>query len=120
MRTHLIALVAAALLPALAVGAIAVGAAVDTSRQAFEDRLAGTATALASAVDTDIAASILALSTLGFVGVGLRPPTAELGIMITEAFPFYSEAPWMSLAPVLVLAATLLGLLALRGEEASA
>ena len=64
MRTHLVALVAAALLPALAVGAIAVGAAVDASRQAFEDRLAGTAAALASAVDTEIAASVLALSTL--------------------------------------------------------
>jgi PAS domain S-box-containing protein len=64
LRTHLIALAAAALLPALAVGAIAVGAAVDTSRQAFEDRLAGTAGALASAVDTEITASVLALSTL--------------------------------------------------------
>ena len=64
LRTHLVALAAAALLPALAVGAIAVGAAVQASRQAFEDRLASTASALASAVDTEITASVLALSTL--------------------------------------------------------
>ena len=64
LRTHLIALVAAALLPALAVGAIAVGAAVGNSRQAFEDRLASTATALASAIDAQIAATELTLSTL--------------------------------------------------------
>ncbi len=64
MRTHLIALAAAALLPALAVGAIAVGAAVDTSRQAFEDRLEGTAKALASAVSTEIDSYVVALSTL--------------------------------------------------------
>ncbi|KGM12415.1 ABC transporter permease [Cellulomonas bogoriensis] len=65
-----------------------------------------------------IGTAVLTLSTLGFVGVGVSPPTPELGLMITEAFPFYSEAPWMSLAPVLVLAATLLGLLGIRGTEA--
>ncbi len=65
-----------------------------------------------------VGSSILALSTLGFVGVGLRPPTPELGLMITEAFPYYHEAPWMSLAPVLVLMTILLGLLSLRRKEA--
>jgi peptide/nickel transport system permease protein len=60
--------------------------------------------------------SILALSTLGFVGVGVRPPTPELGLMITEAFPFYDEAPWLSLAPVLILGLLILGLLGLRSQ----
>lgn len=64
-----------------------------------------------------IGTSILALSTLGFVGVGVKPPTPELGLMITEAFPYYDEAPWMSVAPVLVLAAILIGLLGLRNKE---
>lgn len=66
-----------------------------------------------------IGSSILALSTLGFVGVGVRPPTPELGLMITEAFPYYHEAPWMSLAPVLVLTTILIGLLSLRRKETS-
>ena len=64
-----------------------------------------------------IGTSVLVLSTLGFVGVGLQPPRAELGLMITEAFPYWSEAPWMSLAPVLVLTAVLVGLLGLRSKE---
>lgn len=64
-----------------------------------------------------IGTSILALSTLGFVGVGVKPPTPELGLMITEAFPYYDEAPWMSVAPVLVLATILIGLLGLRNKE---
>ncbi|WP_459645900.1 ABC transporter permease [Kineococcus sp. NUM-3379] len=72
---------------------------------------------LATMATFGIGTSVLALSTLGFVGVGLRPPTPELGLMITEGFPYWSEAPWMSLAPVLVLAALVLGLLGLRGEE---
>jgi hypothetical protein len=64
LRAHLVALVAAALLPAFAFGAIAVRAAVGSYRQAFEDRLEGTARALASAVETEVAAHVLALSTL--------------------------------------------------------
>ncbi|MDQ4046386.1 MAG: ABC transporter permease [Actinomycetota bacterium] len=66
-----------------------------------------------------VGTSILALSTLGFVGVGIQPPTPELGLMITEAFPYYHEAPWMSLAPVLILTTVLMGLLALRSKESS-
>src|SRR3954466_13599291 len=64
LRAHIIALVAAALLPAFAVGAIAVWAAVGSYRQAFDDRLEGTARALARAVETEIASHTLALSTL--------------------------------------------------------
>lgn len=47
------------------------------------------------------AASILALAALGFVSVGLRPPTAELGLMMTEHLPYYEEAPWILLSPIL-------------------
>ena len=61
--------------------------------------------------------SILAMSTLGFVKVGLQPPRAELGLMITEAFPFYDVAPWMSLAPIAVLFLLTVCFLALRDSE---
>ncbi|MDP3891106.1 ABC transporter permease [Nocardioides sp.] len=61
--------------------------------------------------------SILAMSTLGFVKVGLQPPRAELGLMITESFPFYDVAPWMSLAPIVVLFLLTVCFLALRSSE---
>ncbi len=64
LRAHIVALAASALLPAFAVGAIAVGAAVDSYRRAFEARLQGTAGALASAVDAEIDTYVVALSTL--------------------------------------------------------
>src|SRR3954451_20008827 len=64
LRAHIVALVAASLLPAFAVGGIAVWAAVGSYRQAFDDRLEGTAKALASAVETEIASHGLALATL--------------------------------------------------------
>lgn len=64
-----------------------------------------------------LGSTVLALSTLGFVGVGAKPPTPELGLMVTEALPYYSEAPWLSLAPVLVLGGLVIGLLGLKGAR---
>lgn len=61
--------------------------------------------------------SILAMSTLGFVKVGLQPPRAELGLMITESFPFYDVAPWLSLAPIAVLFLLTICFLGLRNSE---
>ena len=47
--------------------------------------------------------AVLSLAALGFVGVGLQPPTPELGLMMTEAMPYYEEAPWLIAAPVVLL-----------------
>lgn len=63
------------------------------------------------------AGAVLAMSALGFVGVGLQPPTPELGVMMIEMLPYYSEAPWLVGAPVLVLFLTLFGLLLLSPES---
>lgn len=65
-----------------------------------------------------LAGAVLAMSALGFVGVGLQPPTPELGVMMIELLPYYREAPWLVGAPVLVLFVTLLALLLLSpGKE---
>lgn len=61
--------------------------------------------------------SILAMSTLGFVKVGLQPPRAELGLMVTESFAFYDAAPWLALAPVAVLFVLTVSFLGLRRSE---
>jgi len=55
------------------------------------------------------ATAVLALATAGFVGVGLMPPTAELGVMMSEYFPFYMEAPWLIGAPIALLMAIIGG-----------
>ena len=47
--------------------------------------------------------SILALAAVGFVYVGLQPPTAELGLMMVELFPYYSDAPWVLAQPVIAV-----------------
>lgn len=65
------------------------------------------------------AGAVLAMAALGFVGVGLQPPTPELGVMMIELLPYYSEAPWLIGAPIGVLVMTLLGMILLaRPQEA--
>lgn len=47
---------------------------------------------------------ILAIASLSFLGAGVRPPTAELGAMISEGRLFLSQAWWISVFPGAVLA----------------
>jgi peptide/nickel transport system permease protein len=62
-------------------------------------------------------ASVVAVSTLSFIGVGLRPPTPEWGNMMTELLPHYDQAPVQLLAPAALLFATVLGLQLLAGRD---
>lgn len=64
------------------------------------------------------ATAILAIAALGFVSVGVRPPTAELGLMMTELLPYYDEAPWVILQPILVVFLLVLSLNLLAGNRA--
>lgn len=64
-----------------------------------------------------ISSAILALAALGFVGVGLRPPTPELGVMMIELFPYYQEAPWLIASPVLTLGLIMLALALLSARK---
>lgn len=57
-----------------------------------------------------MATAVTAMAALGFVSVGLRPPTAEWGIMMTELLPYWREAPWLILQPVACLVVTVLSL----------
>ena len=62
------------------------------------------------------AQAVLALAALGFVGVGLPPPTPELGSMMTESLPHYEEAPGLVGAPVALLMLLVLGMMLLAGD----
>ena len=55
-----------------------------------------------------IATSVTAMAALGFVSVGLRPPTAEWGVMMTELLPYWREAPWLIVQPIACLVITVL------------
>lgn len=62
-------------------------------------------------------AAIMAISALGFISVGIRPPAPELGMMMTELLPWYHEAPWALFQPVAALFLLLLGLTLIADKE---
>lgn len=51
----------------------------------------------------DMAAILLGISALSFLGLGVQPPTAEWGAMLAEARPYLSRAPNLMLFPGLVI-----------------
>ncbi|MGL4636715.1 MAG: ABC transporter permease [Beijerinckiaceae bacterium] len=73
--------------------------------------------ALTTLMALSFAAVIVAVSTLSFVGVGMRPPTPEWGSMMTELLPFHDEAPLQVLMPAMCLFLTVLGLQLAAGDS---
>jgi peptide/nickel transport system permease protein len=58
--------------------------------------------------------AILLGAALSFLGLGAQPPSADWGLMISEARAFIEKAPWITLAPgilmcITVIAVNLLG-----------
>ena len=47
---------------------------------------------------------VLAIAGLSFLGFGVQPPNAEIGIMIQDGMIYIRSAPWMFIFPGLVLA----------------
>lgn len=63
-----------------------------------------------------VVTAVLTLATAGYVGFGLRPPTAELGLLMSEAFPYFIDAPWLMAAPVVTLVLIVTGLFLVGGR----
>jgi peptide/nickel transport system permease protein len=57
-----------------------------------------------------VGSTILAISSIGFLGLGLRPPAPEWGSMINELLPYLAEAPVQLFAPCLCIFATVVAL----------
>lgn len=64
------------------------------------------------------ATAILSVAALGFVNVGVRPPTPELGQMMVELLPYYHEAPLILAQPILVVFLLVLSLNLIAGGKA--
>jgi peptide/nickel transport system permease protein len=58
---------------------------------------------------TDMALVILLGSSLGYLGLGAQPPTAEWGVLIADGKNFMTTAWWMSIFPGLAIVVAGLG-----------
>ncbi|QCE34837.1 nickel ABC transporter permease subunit NikC [Acetobacteraceae bacterium] len=57
----------------------------------------------------DIGHILLHVAGLSFLGLGVKPPTAEWGVMISEAFPYIRTAPLLIFWPGLCLFLSIMG-----------
>jgi len=53
--------------------------------------------------------SIMMIASLGFLGVGLQPPTPDWGMMVIENKSIIMAAPWSVLYPALAIASLVIG-----------
>jgi peptide/nickel transport system permease protein len=59
----------------------------------------------------NLAAAVGNVAVLSFLGIGIRPPTPDLGVMVAEGTNYLVQgAWWMSICPGLMLAATIFSL----------
>ncbi|MBS3740329.1 ABC transporter permease [Candidatus Bipolaricaulota bacterium] len=53
--------------------------------------------------------SIFLSASLGFLGLGVQPPTPDWGLMISESRSYLQVAPWLAIFPALAIASMVLG-----------
>ena len=71
---------------------------------------------LATLASLSMGRTILNISGLGFLGIGLRPPLPEWGGMISQGISYLVEAPLLVAAPALMIFITVLGFQLLAGD----
>ena len=59
---------------------------------------------------SDIVLVILAVVTLGYLGLGIQPPAPDWGAMISDGQAFITVHPWMSIIPGIAIIITGVGL----------
>ena len=53
--------------------------------------------------------ALLLTASLGFLGLGVQPPTPDWGLMVNESRTHLSQAPWASLAPAFAMGTLVIG-----------
>ena len=66
-------------------------------------------TRLVTQFSSSVGAAILTESSLSFLGLGIQPPGASLGLMLSEAKAYVLIEPYQALWPGVVLSVAVLG-----------
>ncbi len=75
----------------------------------FVHILPNTKPILLSAITIGLNNAILAEAGMSYLSLGVQPPDASLGRMLSEAQTYLLNAPWLALAPGLMIVFTVLG-----------
>jgi|TARA_B100000315_G_scaffold252765_1_gene290234 peptide/nickel transport system permease protein len=60
-------------------------------------------------VSVRLSYAILLASSIGFLGLGIQPPSPDWGLMISEGRMFLVNAPWVALAPAVAISSLVVG-----------
>ncbi|HEY31805.1 MAG TPA: ABC transporter permease [Dehalococcoidia bacterium] len=75
----------------------------------FREILPNTWSVLAVELSVRLSYAILLASSLGFLGLGVQPPSPDWGLMISESRRYLVAAPWVALAPAFAVATLIIG-----------
>jgi len=75
----------------------------------FREILPNTLPVLAVEASVRLSYAILLASSLGFLGLGVQPPSPDWGLMISESRRFIVNAPWVALTPAVAVASLVVG-----------
>jgi len=75
----------------------------------FREILPNALPVLAVEASVRLSYAILMASSLGFLGLGVQPPSPDWGLMISESRRFIQVAPWVALAPAIAVASLVVG-----------
>ena len=75
----------------------------------FQEILPNTLPTLAVEMSVRLSYAVLLVSSLGFLGMGVQPPSPDWGLMISQSRQFLFSAPWVALAPVVAVASLVVG-----------
>jgi len=54
--------------------------------------------------------AIFLIASLGYLGVGVRPPTPDWGVMVSDGQNYATQAPWMVIFPALAISSLVIGI----------
>ena len=75
----------------------------------FREILPSTLPVLGVELSVRLSYAILIVSSLGFLGMGVQPPSSDWGLMISQSRQFLAIAPWVALAPAGAVASLVVG-----------
>ncbi|SDH03566.1 peptide/nickel transport system permease protein [Sinosporangium album] len=83
-------------------------------RAATSHLLPGAVTRVVAVGALDVGQTIVAITGMSYLGLGVQPPAAEWGAMLSDSRTHMADAPWLLLGPgaaivLVILAVTLLG-----------
>ena len=75
----------------------------------FREILPNTMPVLGVEASVRLSYAILLVSSLGFLGLGVQPPSPDWGLMISQSRQFLVSSPWVALAPAGAIASLVVG-----------